>query len=647
MPERILTRELPRLFELLREDGFQIVGPTLRDGAILYDRISSADELPVGWTDEQGPGHYRVKRRDDAAHFGFTVGPHSWKQFLFPPREELVHIRRGGDKPEWTATTDETAPLALLGVRACELAAIDIQDRVFAGGPYVDPRYLSRRERNFVIAVGCTEAGELCFCSSMKTGPMPEGDYDLRMVEIGDELLIDAGSERGAALLDRLPTAPASEVLAMAATQALAQCATEMGRQLDTTGLPARIMGNLDHPRWAEVAGRCLSCGNCTSVCPTCFCSNVVDSSDLVGSEASRERVWDSCFSADHSTIHGTQFRGETRSRYQQWLTHKLATWTSQFGSSGCVGCGRCIAWCPVGIDITEEVAHIASGPGVPMVLPAPRNYPSYGHDGLLPSAVQLRSVSRETADTVTLRMERPEGYDHGHGQFNMLSVPGIGDVPISIAGSRTGELEHTVRAVGKVTEALAALRPGAYLGLRGPYGTSWPVDECRGKKVIIIAGGIGLAPLRSAMLHMIEHPDEFPSTRLLYGTRSPDEILYNAEILGWMQSSHIAVHVTVDRGSPGWTGNIGVVTKLLRRKHTPVDGRYLLCGPEIMMRFALDELSSIGVPPENIYLSIERNMKCAVGMCGRCQYGPHFVCKDGPVFRYDQIKPIFGKAGF
>ena len=647
MADQLAGDQLEELFVALASEGYRIIGPTIREGAIVYDELRSASELPVGWTDEQGPGHYRLKPRDDQAAFGYVVGPHSWKQYLFPPHEPLVRIRSKGDLPEWRPHEDEGPPLAFLGVRGCELAAIDVQDRVFVRGPFVDGRYRARRDRCLLIAVSCTEAGDLCFCASMGTGPRAEGDYDLRLTELGETFLVEARSARGQAILGRLPTEAAEEPLLTEADEAIERCRASMGRHLDTEGLPARLMGNLDHPRWDDVAERCLACANCTLVCPTCFCFDIHDGSSLMAPEADRERSWDSCFTAAHSTIHGAQFRPDTRSRYQQWMTHKLATWVSQFGTSGCVGCGRCIAWCPVGIDLTEEATVIGSGEGAPMPLPAPRRYPPREDDGLVPVPVRVLAVERETHDTVTLHLERPAGYAFEPGQFNMLSLPGVGDVPISVSGASEDTIEHTLRGVGAATRALAERSVGDVVGVRGPFGSAWPLEAAVGRPVGVIAGGIGLAPLRSALRAMLARPGDFPSLRLMYGTRSPAEILYDRELLGWISSSDMRTHVTVDRGDRTWAGNIGVVTKLMRRKRLSTEGIYFICGPEIMMRFTLQELTAIGVPSEQIHLSMERNMKCAVGLCGRCQYGPHFVCKDGPVFRHDQIADIFGQPGF
>jgi len=647
MASRLSFDDLDALLSLLRSEGRRIIGPTIRDEAIVYDDISSVADLPAGWGDEQAPGHYRLRKRDDEARFGHVVGPHSWKRFLFPARETLVRIRRKDERPEWSSVADEGPPLVFLGVRSCDLAAIEVQDRVFVRGPFVDGRYRARRDQCLIIAVNCIEAGQLCFCDSMDTGPRVRGDYDLCLTELGDALVVEAGSEAGRALLDRLAPLAADVELVAAADEAIERCRASMGRTLVASGLPARLMGNLAHEQWNDVAARCLACGNCTSVCPTCFCSNISDHSTLGADEAWRERAWDSCFTSDHSTIHGAQFRPDIRSRYQQWLTHKLATWTSQFGTSGCVGCGRCIAWCPAGIDMTVEASTIASGPGQDLPLPEPSTHVRHDGDALVPTAVEVHEVVRETHDTVTLVLSAPPGYAHQHGQFNMLSLPAVGEVPISVSGFEDGVIEHTLRAVGNVTNALAELRPGAVLGLRGPYGTAWPLERCVGRPVVVVAGGIGLAPLRGAIREMVRRPDDYPSLRVLYGTRSPGDILFDRELLGWIQSRQMRAHVTVDRGDRSWTGNIGVVTKLMRRKKMPEDGVYLLCGPEIMMRYSLSELGALGVPDESIYLSMERNMKCAIGHCGRCQYGPHFICKDGPVFRYDQVKDIFAKPGF
>ena len=257
-------------------------------------------------------------------------------------------------------TPDEDPPrYAFLGVRACELAAIAVQDRVFLKGPYVDPVYQARRDAAFIIAVNCTQAASTCFCTSMNTGPKCSAGFDLALTEIDGGFLIECGSVAGAAVLRSLDTEDAGSRHHDLATNAQQQAVDQISKTLDTGGIRELLLGNLEHPQWDEVANRCLSCTNCTMVCPTCFCSTVKDVTDLTGDHVDRERQWDSCFNIDFSYMNGGVVRNSVKSRYRQWLTHKLASWHDQFGESGCVGCGRCLTWCPPGIDLTQEVAAI------------------------------------------------------------------------------------------------------------------------------------------------------------------------------------------------------------------------------------------------------------------------------------------------
>jgi ferredoxin len=354
---------LQALIDVLAADGFQVLGPTRRDDAIVYDHIAGVDDLPAGWTDHQEPGRYRLERRGDQALFGYAVGPHSWKRFLHPPMETLWQARRDGDSFTLAPPRASVPRYAFIGVRACELRAIAIQDRVFCAGKYPDTAYAKRRRAAFIVAVNCGEAGGNCFCVSMGSGPKADAGFDLALTELldgnGHHFLVEAGSETGAAVLARLDSRAATVTDTDAAGAVIERTAANMGRQMNTHGLKELLQGNPEHPRWDEVAERCLSCGNCTMVCPTCFCTSVDDHTSVDGTSAERVRSWDSCFTMDFSYIHGGSVRHTPKARYRQWMTHKLAHWIDQFGTSGCVGCGRCISWCPVGIDITEEAAAI------------------------------------------------------------------------------------------------------------------------------------------------------------------------------------------------------------------------------------------------------------------------------------------------
>lgn len=357
---RFLPKEkFQSLIDLLLARGYEVVGPTVDQDAIVYDRIATVDDLPQGWTDRQEPGKYRLERRADNALFGYVVGPHSWKKFLFPPFATVLTADRTESGWQMRAAEEQPPRYAFLGVRACELAAIAVQDRTFLGGAYVDPIYKVRRDAVFLLAINCTQAASTCFCTSMGTGPRCTAGFDLGLTELPDAFVVEIGSPRGDELLTALFTSNATPPQLTDAESRRNNAVEQISRHLNTEGIRDLLLSNLEHPRWDDVAVRCLSCANCTLVCPTCFCHSVSEVSDLTGDHVERERRWDSCFTVDFCYMNGGVVRNQVRSRYRQWLTHKLATWIDQFGSSGCVGCGRCITWCPVGIDLTEEVAAI------------------------------------------------------------------------------------------------------------------------------------------------------------------------------------------------------------------------------------------------------------------------------------------------
>lgn len=370
---RVMGKDgMAALVDVLVRRGFTVIGPTVRNGAIVLAELRSADELPYGWGVELEAGRYRLRERPDGAAFANAAGPQSWKPFLHPSRvREWSADRVEG---ELVLTAEQAAPprYAFLGVRPCDLRAIAIQDRVLTGGTYRDPVYEGRRSGALLIVVECTEPGATCFCVSMGTGPAAGPGYDLVMTEVVDEgghrFWIRGGSQEGEEILAELPARRADPETRETARADVTAAATRMGRSMPEADLRELMAGTLDAPRWDDVAGRCLTCGNCTMVCPTCFCTTTEDVTDLTGDHAERWRLWDSCFDLDFSHLNGGPVRASARSRYRQWMTHKLGTWYDQFGSSGCVGCGRCIVWCPVGIDITEEAAalHDWTQSGVP-----------------------------------------------------------------------------------------------------------------------------------------------------------------------------------------------------------------------------------------------------------------------------------------
>jgi len=355
-------RGIDRLIQVLGDRGYTVLGPAVEGGAIVHREIARTDDLPVGLRDEHAPGVYRVVARDDDALFGFVVGPTSPKA-TFHPAETTVW---SGDASLTRVDGAADRRFAFIGVRACELAAVAIQDTVFLGSGTVDRSYAGNRRGAFLVAVNCTEPGATCFCASMGTGPRATAGYDIALTEVIGEgahhFVADAGSDEGAEILELLGGTPATGPQVAEAAAISERAAGMITRTLETEGIEEMFRRALESPRWEGIAARCLTCANCTMVCPTCFCSTVDDSIGVTGlgdrgAVARRVRRWDSCFNLEFSLVHGGPHRLTASSRYRQWMTHKLASWHDQFGTSGCVGCGRCITWCPVGIDIAAEVA--------------------------------------------------------------------------------------------------------------------------------------------------------------------------------------------------------------------------------------------------------------------------------------------------
>jgi CheY-like chemotaxis protein/ferredoxin len=360
--------ELPSLIGRLQEGGRTLLGPKLTDGVVCFQTIQSAADLASAVQDEQNAGRYSTSPGDPDLYFQYAVGPDGPKRYLFPPVESLFRLHVEGSQ----FVLDEGPPpppkLALIGVRPCDLAAMAVLDRVFGSLDQqhfrceLDAYYKQAREDALVVAVNCTRPGGTCFCASMGTGPRATSGFDLSLTELRRGFIVEIGSARGAEILEALPVREPSAAELELWEVRLEQARTRMGRRMDAEGLRELLSESLEDPAWDRVAKRCLGCGNCTMVCPTCFCSTVVDSSSLDGRSAGRTRYWESCFTHQFSYTTAGPVRSSIRARYRHWLRHKLCTWHEQFGSSGCVGCGRCITWCPVGIDLTKEVAAIRAG---------------------------------------------------------------------------------------------------------------------------------------------------------------------------------------------------------------------------------------------------------------------------------------------
>jgi sulfhydrogenase subunit beta (sulfur reductase) len=361
---RIKKEDLKVLFEVLAE-RYRTIGPKAVNGAVVLSEISFAD-IPAGRTDRQGPGRYRPGAVTTSEVFSFSPGPDSFKKFLHPSSATVFSFRKSPKTVAVETPAEEEWPMAFVGVRACDLAALDLLDKVFLEGPVRERGYNSRRKDIFIAAANCLHPGENCFCDSMGTGPEAKDGFDIAMTEVNGSFLVEAGTAKGEEAIEKVPHEEAGESDLREKKAGISRCREAMTKKMKTGDLPGLLYRNSEHPRWAEIAERDLGCGNCTMVCPTCFCNSSFDtvsvqaiSSNLREFSGVRRRSWDSCFSKNFARVHGGNFRPSRRARYRHWMTHKLAYWIDQFGRPGCVGCGRCITWCPVGIDITRELEEL------------------------------------------------------------------------------------------------------------------------------------------------------------------------------------------------------------------------------------------------------------------------------------------------
>jgi ferredoxin len=358
---------LGALLAAIRSGGWQCMGPRVERDAIVMAPLAAGEALPRGLRADQAAGQYRLGTDARRRYFAWANGPQAIKPLAFAPQEMLWRAVRDADGALAFETVMPDAPkLAVIGVRACDLAALALQDAHFLRAERVDAHYAARRAQLFLVAVQCAVPAATCFCASTGDGPTPTAGYDVALAELDDGFVAVAGSVRGRAVLRRLDLAAATPAQIGAAREQGDAAAAAQTRRLPGRDLRDVLRARLEHPQWDAVAARCLACGNCTAVCPTCFCHAECDAPALDGASSRHAREWDSCFSETHGYLHGFNVRPDIRTRYRQWLTHKLAGWHEQFGRCGCVGCGRCIAWCPAGIDFTAEVAALTAACGGP-----------------------------------------------------------------------------------------------------------------------------------------------------------------------------------------------------------------------------------------------------------------------------------------
>lgn len=351
--------KLDQFIGLVAND-FRLIGPTVKQQQIVYADIKHAAQLPWGYVDTQQAGSYQLQKTEQQTVFGWVNGAQGIKPSLFKSTELLWKVERDTQgKLIFKPVEPKQEALAFFGIRPCDLRALLIQDKVFLDAENTDAHYATYRNNNFIIVANCTRSSNNCFCVAMQGYPKAESHFDIALTEIAAGFIFEIGSEKALAYCKQLQLKKAAKKQVQFATQQIDAAAAMQTKKIDPVQDPKKLMRRLDHPYWDEVAKQCLSCGNCTQVCPTCFCHDEVEQPNLAGDNSEHSREWGSCFTQGHSYIHGKTIRPDIKSRYKQWLTHKFSTWHDQFGTSGCVGCGRCISWCPTGIDVTHVIQKI------------------------------------------------------------------------------------------------------------------------------------------------------------------------------------------------------------------------------------------------------------------------------------------------
>lgn len=603
----------------------EVIGVKAKQGKFIFDKITRYDELILDYE--------------------ISLLPPS--KYLFPAKEILLkfNIEKG---PQFQSVVD-SQPRALIGVHPDDINAIELLDDVFIRiNP--DPNYITRRQNTLIIGVDCLHPASEAFAPSMGTNTADSG-FDLLLTDIGVGYIVTVGTKKGTEILAKYanPREVTGEEIARQ-KEVRDEAVTRYQHSLNVPKerLLKLLQDNYENPYWEFRAKTCLSCGSCVMVCPTCFCFDVQDEMAMNLMEGERYRNWDGCVLVDFAKVaSGENFRHTKGSRFRHRILRKGKYILEKYGRAGCVGCGRCATACLAKIASPAEAFNAITEServreeAVQIIHEAELNHNIY-----LPHLAALVNVKDLGAKEKVFDFKFVDGKGLGHkpGQFVEVSIPGIGESPISISSSPTrGEtFQLAIRNVGSVTNAIHKLKEGYVIGIRGPFGNSFPIDQLKGKDIILIAGGIGLFPLRSLIQYVLDKREDFGRIMLLLGARSPSERMFTEELDEWNRNPSIEYMETVDKSDERWTGNVGVITTLIPQVRVDVKNTFAVTvGPPVMYRFVINELKKLGLADEHIAISLERRMKCGVGKCGHCQINGVYVCQEGPVFTLEQLRGL------
>ncbi|MEA1994095.1 MAG: 4Fe-4S dicluster domain-containing protein [Euryarchaeota archaeon] len=617
---------------LIETNSLNIEGPKAKGEKFVFGPLESSDELRLD--------------------YDTTILPP--KKYFLPQYETMMTY--DSSKSFSVEKEEDFSKRVIIGVHPYDIVAIKQMDKYFTD-THVDDSYLQRRKNTLIIGLNVVNVAEKAFFGDMGTGSVDSG-YDLMLTDLGDKIAVEIGTEKGKELLKKhasVQNASSEEAAQVKAAVANAEEKAKRDLQVPPKEWHSLMEKAYESDFWAERAEKCLACGTCTLVCPTCFCYDVNDEVylDLTGE---RVRTWDGCLLRGFTEVGtGEIFREGLDERYRHRFNRKGRYLPDMLGFVACVGCGRCSSQCLPDIadpvDLMNSLAErISFSPKEPKVTPLLGKYvmPSSAEEPLhLPKPATLKRVAKLTELETLFEIELDDGKPLGHepGQFVEVSIMGYGEAPISVSSAPNGNIfELVVRKVGDVTSKLHTMKPGDKIGIRGPFGKGFDVEALKGKNLLFVGGGIGIVPMRSLINYVLNNRKEFGEVTILYGCKKPSELLFTGEVAQWKKREDVQFLKSIDNCPEGveWDGKVGVITCLIpKAEFDPENTIAIVVGPPIMYKFVIRDLIDLGTPEENIIVSLERRMKCGVGKCGHCQINGIYVCKDGPVFNYKDIKDL------
>lgn len=634
---KTLTKKDFLLFvnSLIKDGTFHVVGVVAKGKHYVFDTLSSANELRL--------------------QYDVTLLPP--KKYFLPQFEQL--LRFSLEKPfEVKPISDDTQRI-IIGVHPYDLIALEQTDRHYLDQQQ-DNFYRKRRENTIIIGVDIQNVSERSFAGSMKTNVTDSG-FDLLLTDIGNSYAVTIGSEKGTKLLKKYATVKDATSSDLKKIKTVREATLKKYKQkvkIDKKDWSSLLVANYQHAIWEEHADVCMECSSCTMVCPTCFCYDVKDDVSLNLKEGSRVRTWDGCMLKDFTKVgSGEVFREDVKERYRHRFFRKGNYLPERYGFVACVGCGRCGSACLPDIadpcNLINELAHFSSEKDTGKYFI--KEETEVLEKGLIhiPRSATIKKVTQfnETDSFFEIELDDKKPLGHKPGQFIEVSVFGYGEAPFGISSppSDSPVFEIMVRQVGNVTKKLCLMQPGDKVGIRGPLGNGFDVASLEGKTLLFTSGGTGMVPMRSLINHVLnpQQRRKFKDVIILYGAKRPKEITFMDDVEKWKKVPDVQCELTVDRCDPSecWGGCTGLITTLFPKiQADKLDSKNTIAvviGPPVMYKFVIKCLQTLGIPDDNIYVSLERRMKCGVAKCGHCQINGVYVCKEGPVFNYGKLKGL------